>query len=475
LPGSVPLQKQGGFSAEAQVMSQLPDGFYGRANVNYLSSYLFRQAFTESYNEAISSEIHSIGFIAKDWKSYSLDFVVQRVENFQSLKPNDSILIRKLPEVDFSSRDHLIWQNVPIWISWDASSGLLSRRQLDFQSANFVARADLYPRITSVLQWEGFSLVPSIAARETFWAASEQQSQGSVQILSKNLNRTAGEADLDFRLPSLSRIYKAPKWMGDKVKHVIESGATYKYVTGVNDFNSAIRFDATEIFSNTNQVELWVTNRLYAKRGDNVQEVFTWDVRQDRYFDPTFGGVVTPGWCGQAACRNVVASSIDLTAYAFLSGPRSYSPVVSSLRVYPKPGLSAEWRTDFDPLHNRMVASSFAASYAFRKVYGIQLGQDSLRYDSVLEPRANQLNAGFRWGDDTRRGPNAGVVAVYDLHVHTLRYVTSQVTYNTDCCGLSVQYGKWNAGVRFDTVFRLSLSIANIGSFGTLRKQQQMF
>jgi hypothetical protein len=38
-----------------------------------------------------------------------------------------------------------------------------------------------------------------------------------------------------------------------------------------------------------------------------------------------------------------------------------------------------------------------------------------------------------------------------------------------------VQYGKWNAGVRFDTVFRLSLSIANIGSFGTLRKQQQMF
>jgi hypothetical protein len=29
--------------------------------------------------------------------------------------------------------------------------------------------------------------------------------------------------------------------------------------------------------------------------------------------------------------------------------------------------------------------------------------------------------------------------------------------------------------VRFDTVFRFALSIANIGSVGTLRKQQQMF
>ncbi len=475
LPGTNPPQKQGGYTVQGKVTSQLPAGFYGRAEINYLSSYVFRQAFTESYNDAISSELHSAGFIAKPWKYYTFNLIFRQVENFQSVAQDDKIVIRKLPEAQFNSRDHLIWNRIPIWLSWDLSTGLLSRRQIDFQSANFVQRSDVYPRLSSFLQWNGFSLTPSVAARETFWAQTQNRVNNGIQILSKDLNRTAGEVDVDLRLPSLARVYKPPKWMGDKVKHVIEAGATYKYVGGVNQFNSAIRFDATEIFSNTNQLEWWITNRLYSKRGDNVEEIFSWDVRQDRYFDPTFGGAVTPGWCGQPACRNVVGSSIDLTAYAFLDGPRSYSPIVSTMRMSPKPGLTAEWRTDFDPLHNRVVANSFVGYYYFKKIYAISVGQDSLRYDPVLEPSANQINAGFHFGSDTRPGLNAGISALYDIHLHTLRDVMSQVTYNTDCCGWSVQYGKWNVGVRFDTVFRLSLTIANIGSFGTLRKQELMF
>ena len=464
-------EREGGFNVEVKARTQLPDGFYGRADVNYLSSYLFRQAFTESYNEAVNSEVHSTAFVAKAWKSYTLDFVFEQLEDFQSTLPNDKITIRKLPEVDFDSRDHLIWSKIPIWISWDASSGMLSRRQPDFQSANFVQRSDFYPRVTSALHWKGFSLVPSIAARETFWGESQQ----GLSILTKDSHRTAGEADVDLRLPSLFRIYKPPKWMGDKLKHVIESGATYKYVAGVNDFNSLIRFDATEIFSNTNQLEFWVTNRLYSKRGDNVEEIFSWDLRQDRYFDPTFGGAVTPGWCGQPACRDVVASSIDLTAYAFIEGPRTYSPVVSTLRMNPLSGLRVEWRADYDPLHSRFVANSFVGYYYFKKVYAVAIGQDSLNPDPALEPKANQVTAGFSWGGDNRRGLNVGINALYDLRLNTLRNVMSQFTYNTDCCGLSVQYGKWNVGPRFDTVFRLSLAVANIGSFGTIRKQEELF
>ena len=474
IPGTSPLQKYPGYNIQGHIISQLGDGWYGRADINYLSSYAFLQAFTESYNEAISSELHSTGFLTKPWDSYTFDVAFERLENFQDTTPGNEIVIRKLPEVDFVSRDHLIWQNIPIWISWDTSTGLLSRSQPDYRTSNFVDRTDLYPRITSALQWKGFSLVPSIAVRETFWGESESQTPAGIRILSKDLNRTAGEADVDFRFPTLSRVYKAPKWMGDKFKHVIEAGASYKYVTGVDDFNSAVRFDATEVFSNTNQVELWMTNRIYAKKGDSVLDVLTWDVRQDRYFDPTFGGAVTPGWCGTLACRNVITSTLDLTAYAFLDGPRSYSPVVSDLRINPTPTLGLEWRTDYDPVRNELVASSFAGSY-FWKAYRFTLGKDTLHADPVLEGKADQVNAGFNWGNDTRRGLSAGVTAAYDLNAATLRVVLSQFTYNTDCCGLSVQYGKWNVGLRFDTVFRLSLSIANIGSFGTLRKQEQLF
>jgi LPS-assembly protein len=60
-----------------------------------------------------------------------------------------------------------------------------------------------------------------------------------------------------------------------------------------------------------------------------------------------------------------------------------------------------------------------------------------------------------------------------------MQYATTQVTYNTDCCGFSVQYRRlprYSAGTpSYDNVFLGSLAIANFGSFGTLKKQERLF
>ena len=64
---------------------------------------------------------------------------------------------------------------------------------------------------------------------------------------------------------------------------------------------------------------------------------------------------------------------------------------------------------------------------------------------------------------------------VYDYREQLLRYAISQVTYNTDCCGISVQFGRINAGIRDETLFRIAFSIANISPMGTLRKQDRLF
>jgi LPS-assembly protein len=52
-------------------------------------------------------------------------------------------------------------------------------------------------------------------------------------------------------------------------------------------------------------------------------------------------------------------------------------------------------------------------------------------------------------------------------------YATAQATYNTDCCGLSVEYSR--LGFRNENQFRVAFAVANLGSFGTLRKQEKMF
>jgi len=36
---------------------------------------------------------------------------------------------------------------------------------------------------------------------------------------------------VDLVLPSLARIFDAPSWIGEKMKHVIEPRATYRYMT----------------------------------------------------------------------------------------------------------------------------------------------------------------------------------------------------------------------------------------------------
>ena len=74
--------------------------------------------------------------------------------------------------------------------------------------------------------------------------------------------------------------------------------------------------------------------------------------------------------------------------------------------------------------------------YRWSPKYRISVGNDELR-NNIL-PAANQYRVRFDYGDANRRGLNAGIEAVYDIQAHVLRYTTSQVTYNTDCCGLSV-------------------------------------
>ena len=122
--------------------------------------------------------------------------------------------------------------------------------------------------------------------------------------------RSAREFKLDLVPPSFSRVFNRKSWLGDKLKHVIEPRVTYEYVTGIGqDFNKIIHFDETDLLSNTNEVTYSLTNRLYAKRGDDVTEVFSWELSQARYFDPTFGGAIVAGE------RNVLLSQIELNVY----------------------------------------------------------------------------------------------------------------------------------------------------------------
>jgi LPS-assembly protein len=457
--------KEGGLSVRMAGKSDLGNGFEARGELNYLSSLLFRQSFSQTFNEAIFTESHSIGFITRQWSTYSLDLVFSHIENFQSTQPGDSIVIRKLPELEFSSRDRQISDAVlPIWFSFDMSAGLLQRTQPLFQTRQFVERLDIQPHVTTEFSWAGFHLVPSFSARETRYG--EQQDAG--HPIGTDLNRGSRELYIDLIAPSFARVFKKRTFLGDQLKHVIEPRLSYKNVSGVTDFEKVIRFDETDLVANTNQIEISLTNRLYAKRNGEVSEVLSWQLSQQRYFDPTFGGAIVPGQ------RNVILSTADMTGYAFLDGRRTYSPVVSIMRASPIPGFGVEWRADYDPLRSRVVDSSFTGDVRHGEFF-LSLGHTEVHNIPLLSPSANQFRGAIGLGNANHRGWNAVFTSVYDFSTGKMQFATTQVAYNTDCCGLSVQYRRFNFGTRFENQFQVSFSVANIASFGTLKKQERMF
>ena len=106
--GNGVIQKQGGYQFTFDGRSDLGDGWEARAQINYLSSFLFRQSFSQSFHDAIFSESRSAAFLTKHWSSFGFNVIVERNEEFEDVLPTDKIVIRKLPEVEFLSRDRQI-------------------------------------------------------------------------------------------------------------------------------------------------------------------------------------------------------------------------------------------------------------------------------------------------------------------------------------------------------------------------------
>jgi LPS-assembly protein len=189
-----------------------------------------------------------------------------------------------------------------------------------------------------------------------------------------------------------------------------------------------------------------------------------------RYFDPTFGGALVQG------TRNVVGSSADLGAYAFLVGPRSTSPVVSRLRMNPIAGLGVEWQADYDHRRHGVVDSSFTVDYRVRKYYFVSAGHNQVHTDPILTAPANQFRVRGGFGDANHKGVNAAVEAIYDYRKAVIQYSTSQISYNTDCCGMSFQFHRFNIGTRSENQYRVAFAVSNISTtLGNLKKQDRMF
>jgi LPS-assembly protein len=145
---------------------------------------------------------------------------------------------------------------------------------------------------------------------------------------------------------------------------------------------------------------------------------------------------------------------------------------VSAFRIQSKLGF--EWRTDYDPVQRHFVNSALSMDTRYKK-YSLSVGHAIVRTDPLLSPRSDQIRGSLIYGNSNSKGWNFGFAAYYDYRLGILQYSQTQITYNTDCCGFSVQYRRFSLIGRNDNQFRVAYAISNIGTFGTLKRQEKIF
>src|SRR5579859_8302430 len=89
--GLTPGNDQGGHDVKLNGEALFPGDFRGVASLNYLSSFVFRLAFTPNFSQAVDSEVKSVAFLSKTVQGFSVNFFGQRYQNFQSTTRNDLV------------------------------------------------------------------------------------------------------------------------------------------------------------------------------------------------------------------------------------------------------------------------------------------------------------------------------------------------------------------------------------------------
>ncbi len=439
---------QGGRSARILTAGNIGQGFRGVADMNLVSSFVFRQVFEEGFNIISSPLEHSLGFLTRNRSDASLNVLYSRSGVFFTNQP--TAVLRKFPTLEVSIPDRPV-HDLPVYFSLESGLAGIARRDAAMKTPTFVERFDLHPAVEiPILRSSSFDWSQRIGVRETVYTHSRQE-----QVLGNAINRFSYDYTSRFTGPQIERDFGG--W-----KHVIEPSIDYRYITKADRFRTTIIVDDVDLVTNTNEIDYGITNRFFTNR-----EVFAWTISQRYYFDPSFGGAIIPG------TRNVFAPVLDVTGFAFADGRRRFSPIVSTMRISTSASASTDVQVDYDTRDHLFRSAGIIGGLNRGQAFG------SVSYfftrRSLIQIPNNQLRGTVGFGNQLKPGFSGAFSFSYDVERSLFQSSVAQVGYNTDCYGVNFELSQFDIGARKESRFRFAFTLKNIGSYGTLRPQERLF
>ena len=159
-----------------------------------------------------------------------------------------------------------------------------------------------------------------------------------------------------------------------------------------------------------------------------------------------------------------------MTAYAFFTAPRHIPPSSPSP---PAPGPTSARNGAATMTRSASASPTQPPRQLPPREYFISAGHNHVRSVPQLSPNSNQFLGILGWGSSvSAAGASASVRLRLPPRHHAV--ATTQASQQR-LLRHQLQYRRFNFGTRNENQFRVAFAIANIGSFGTLRRRGKIF
>ncbi|MGD8331075.1 MAG: LPS assembly protein LptD, partial [Acidobacteriota bacterium] len=284
------VQIPGGWTLDGAHIHNLGRGWRVNANASFFSDRQFIQSFEDNFNRYLRRN-SSVGlFVTRSWSSYTLNLVGDNNRTYFS--GNESVVQRRVPEVEFRIRRRPIWE--PLYYQFQGSYDGLLREERDADGLTTgggrYQRIDAFPEVSlafTQIPWLTFN--PFLSWRSTWYS----QRQDGSEFIDEPIFRNVYSTGVEVIGPSLFRIFDTPSnGYSPRFKHVLEPRFTWGRLQELEgDFvrRNIIQFDEIDRFGGDRHfARASLTNRVLAKRFNSPQdeqrtvwEVFSVELARD--------------------------------------------------------------------------------------------------------------------------------------------------------------------------------------------------
>jgi LPS-assembly protein len=340
---------------------------------------------------------------------------------------------------------------------------VVSQDNLDEPSTNHsLLRFDASPTVRVPLSTLSFLTVTTAASwRLTEWL--ESVDPASRQQRAKPIGRQIVNLQVQVVGPKFSKVWDTPKsGYSERMKHKIEPYVMLQWHSPFARSNEVVKIDGLDsIVGGSASATYGVSNSLHVRRRavpgpGPVREIFSVEIVQTYY-------------------TNLLASAVDSQYQSAALSASSFSPVQITAIGHPVDPVAAQFRMDLDP-HFRVPRTLGASGSVSMRSAQVSVGWSKRQVIPGLPDFADPNGAShFLNAAATLRRPDGHVGGTYAFNYDVRRgsLVQQRVVmyYNSQCCGLSVDYQRVDLShlgipnLRSNHQLGISFTLAGLGSF----------